>query len=284
MDAIIKILEDEGFEVKKIVANKNGVELEGISLGKEDGYEARPTFYKRDMDLSRPALTAKIIIEAYENSLDDMAEMEGLYDKVSDWTYAHVHLILCVSGRPLRDNVVTREFLDLVQYMRVDVGHATVIVDENLLKLWGHDSDEAFEWAEANSLNRVHARSLRDIVANEEGPLNPLEPAVISLDDGEFGAAIGFLPETLDVLSQGYNTDLYIIPSSVHEVIVTPIGFFADGRIDDLQDMIAMINDTIVDEDSILSNSLYKYSIEDKKLSICQEKLWIEEPQKHMFI
>lgn len=269
MDAIIKILEDEGFEVKRIVANKNGVELEGISLGKKDGYEARPTFYKRDMDLSRPALTAKIIIETYENSLEDMAEMEGLYDKVSDWAYARVHLILCVSGRPLRDNVITREFLDLIQYMRVDVGHATVIVDENLLKLWGHDGDEAFEWAEANSLNRVHARSIRDIVDNEEGPLNPLEPAVISLDDGEFGAATGFLPETLDILSQGYNTDFYIIPSSVHEVIVTPINYFADGRIDDLRDMIAMMNDTIVDEDAFLSNSLYKYSIEDKKLSIC---------------
>ena len=53
------------------------------------------------------------------------------------------------------------------------------------------------------------------------------------------------------------NNDLYILPSSVHELITVPASF---GSCEDLKKTVRNVNDTVLVSDEILSYSVYRYS------------------------
>ena len=59
-----------------------------------------------------------------------------------------------------------------------------------------------------------------------------------------------------DRLAQEAGSDLYILPSSIHEVLAVE----ADGlNPEELKAMVKMINDTEVPEDEVLSETVYRY-------------------------
>ena len=59
--------------------------------------------------------------------------------------------------------------------------------------------------------------------------------------------------------------DFYILPSSVHELIVS-----TDMPPEDLKDMVREVNDSeYVDEDELLSYNIYRYDHEKKEVVIC---------------
>lgn len=80
------------------------------------------------------------------------------------------------------------------------------------------------------------------------------------------GAATMLYEDMLPDFARNIGTDLYIIPSSVHELILLP----DDGRGDPqtFKDMIKEVNDTQVDREEILSYSLYRYSIDSGKIEM----------------
>lgn len=103
----------------------------------------------------------------------------------------------------------------------------------------------------------VDARMLR------ESPL-----WVVKNDAPVGGAAIIANTDVFDELSQKIGDDLYIIPSSVHEVLVMPAG---QNDALKLADMVLDINRTetlLVDR---LSNQIYKYDKENKEITMATD-------------
>ena len=78
------------------------------------------------------------------------------------------------------------------------------------------------------------------------------------------GAAVMFYPEVMEQLGNHAGVDLFVIPSSTHEVILVP----DDGAMHraDLEKMIKEINANEVDPKDRLSDSLYHYDSKDHKL------------------
>lgn len=72
-----------------------------------------------------------------------------------------------------------------------------------------------------------------------------------------FGAACILYPRTLYHISQNLNNDLYILPSSIHEIIIIPASSSAIPT--ELAQIVRDINLTEVAPDEILSDSVYYY-------------------------
>ena len=58
--------------------------------------------------------------------------------------------------------------------------------------------------------------------------------------------------------------NFYILPSSIHEVII--IAESQSPSKDDLQDMVRDINETQVDAEELLSDTIYYYNFKEKAL------------------
>ncbi|MCR5734661.1 MAG: DUF5688 family protein [Lachnospiraceae bacterium] len=73
------------------------------------------------------------------------------------------------------------------------------------------------------------------------------------------------LHESLDEIAERLGESrMYVIPSSVHEVLVIPVR----GECIDIANMIREVNDTVVSREDILSYNLYLYDAEDKMIRI----------------
>ena len=73
-------------------------------------------------------------------------------------------------------------------------------------------------------------------------------------------------PGVLDSLASKEGHDLYILPSSVHEVILLPdIGI---PSATELRNMVREVNDTQVAPEEVLSYSLYRYRRMDGRVTI----------------
>lgn len=73
-----------------------------------------------------------------------------------------------------------------------------------------------------------------------------------------YGAACMLYPEVLKKFSEKLGQDFYVLPSSVHEVILVPADSEADQE--SLREIVTDINRTQVAEEEILADSVYFYS------------------------
>lgn len=77
----------------------------------------------------------------------------------------------------------------------------------------------------------------------------------------QFGAAAMLFPDILD----NFEMDLYIIPSSIHEVLVLPADYMP---LDEVANMVWNVNGEHVDVMERLSNSVYFYNSEKKEVTV----------------
>ena len=80
------------------------------------------------------------------------------------------------------------------------------------------------------------------------------------------GAACMLYPDLLRKIADRMDSSYYIIPSSIHELLLIPAAGFADR--DELKAMICEINDTHVAPEERLSYSLYGYDRKENKVEI----------------
>lgn len=85
-------------------------------------------------------------------------------------------------------------------------------------------------------------------------------PMYVMTNEGKAWGAISMLwGETMQKIAEELESDLFILPSSVHEIIIVP----ADDeqlRADYLQNMVEDINRTHVEPEEVLSDHIYRYS------------------------
>ena len=79
-----------------------------------------------------------------------------------------------------------------------------------------------------------------------------------------FGAAVILYDDYLKQLSDCLQGDFFMIPSSIHEVLILPA---VEGECETLEKMICEVNATTVDPQEVLSDHLYRY--ERDKARVC---------------
>ena len=146
-----------------------------------------------------------------------------------------------------------------------DSGTATIPITNELMELWGTNARELYEIAKKNSPLLLPATLKPMRVVIEELLGNECESCI--LDDDimfvltnqlrNFGAACILYGDILEQINGQLDENYYILPSSIHEVIIIPESQ-SPGK-EQLLEMVAEINETQVDPEEVLSNQVYYY-------------------------
>ena len=88
---------------------------------------------------------------------------------------------------------------------------------------------------------------------------------ILSNSIGIYGATTMLYPDIIKEIADTMEADIYILPSSLHEVILV-LDYGLNYNENKLKEMVHDINRTIVNEDEVLSDSVYKYCRDTKKI------------------
>ena len=141
-----------------------------------------------------------------------------------------------------------------------------VHITNEIAKQFGLTRDEIWAFAKVNTpkLLKADIMPMSSFVYDEKADNE--EMYIICNRKKTSGAGVILYDRILEELSSELESDLYILPSSVHETIVIK----ADKNKDvyALQEMVKNINNTVVSAEDILSDKVYCYYRNSKKLEI----------------
>lgn len=142
---------------------------------------------------------------------------------------------------------------------------------------WGITEKELFEDARENSSRILPVKSMpiADMLAAmsagmgfpmpDHEPGGETIPMIIVTNDQQIdGASAMFYPGVMDRMSEMAGGDLYILPSSRHEVIILPERAAGDRR--ELEGIVRYVNMTAVEQKDRLSDNVYYYDAKDQIL------------------
>lgn len=93
----------------------------------------------------------------------------------------------------------------------------------------------------------------------------PMEIYVVTNKAGCQGAAAMFYPEVIKQFLECKQGDWFILPSSIHEVLLVPYG---NMQADIFREMVKEVNSTAVAPEEVLSNNVYYYRRETDNIEI----------------
>ncbi|MBR6094026.1 MAG: hypothetical protein IKP92_03265 [Lachnospiraceae bacterium] len=283
---------DEKIEVRiNDVRKNNGVVLKGMSFNTE-GDGISPTVYLESY--YEAYLNGMEWVEIVDRIVDifRMGSREKFFDIRDFLDYERAKgrivykLINKEKNEELLKSIPHRDLMDMtvVFYYLLenkDMENATILIYNNHLESWGITEDELYEAAKENtpkvltpelkSITEVltellSARGIGEVFEEEEEEFGMY---VLSNRTKIFGAAAILYDDVLKNFAGKTGADLYILPSSVHEVILVPK---KDGITwEALQEMVKEVNETQVEDVEVLSDSVYCYLKDEEKLCLASE-------------
>lgn len=270
-------------EVKEVRKN-NGVILHGLLI-LNDGGNVVPTiyletFYAAYEDGIPFARVLDRIFEIYrEETPKGRINMEFFRDfsKINDRIC--YRLIRRQNNEQLLEDIPYVEFLDLAvcfyyAYSDSQLGDGSILIHNSHLEIWDIKVKDLMRCAEENTPRLFPGRVspmnevLREVVEADKLPETGLTVplAVLTNERRIHGAACIMYPGMLERLAGKEGRGFYVIPSSVHEVLLLER---QEGEsTEDLRHMIYEINRNHVAPEDVLSDNLYFYNPVSKALEI----------------
>lgn len=243
------------------------------------------------------------VMEIYEESKTSYSIDVGFF---TDYKKVKNKLVYKVvnyeKNRELLKQIPHRKVLDLamVYYCLVEndvIGGATILVHDTHLNMWGISEEELYEAARKNTevLLPPEAVCMTDIlyevveknvqedlsceVCEEDSEImiqemieeiknseNAVPMYVLSNQYRVHGASCMLYQDLLKNFAKEKESNLFIIPSSIHEVIIVPEGADVEGE--KLYRMLNEVNETQLADEEILSGELYYYDRSREKLDL----------------
>lgn len=243
-------------------------------------------YYKRYLDgISLGKILQEIVEQISNSKVRESYEFD--VERFYDFENIREKIVLSVVNAELNKQLLEdtphtiKEDLAIIYKVLVsrDINNfATITVNNKYLDRWKVNADKLHECAVKNSsyLLPVTIQSMRTILCEmysdeiiqgmelpEEMPGN--EMYVISNEAKIGGAGAIFYSEALSELADKLGTDLYILPSSIHEVIAIPVNSLAPKE---LEEMVGEVNETQLMPEEILSNHVYRYNADTKEIKL----------------
>ena len=165
--------------------------------------------------------------------------------------------------------------LSVVFYVSLMAGEqsAGILIKNEHLKLWEKTVSDLLSVAETNT-NRMHAFTIKNLsevlsgMFGFEEDLIPDEPVFYVLTDENmtFGASQLYLKDKIREFAEKNNCDVYILPSSVHELLLLRADF-PNLEPSYLKEIVCEVNATEVSaEEEFLFEGAYKYELATDKI------------------
>ncbi len=258
------------------VLKNNGVKLDGFCY-RIEGHREQPTvyvnhYYREGLSDTEVKEIAALVLKIQrdsrlkkENDLAQVLEFEQMK------THIFYRLISREKNKELLKDVPWLPFLDLalVFYLRIPehiISHATALIHTSHMERWGITRKRLYQTAVENMVRTsMYLEPMENFL--EEYGLEVPESGmyVLSCGDKEFGAAVIVNPDVMRDCARRLGEDYYVLPSSIHEVILLPKSL-ASSR-EDLDELVQEVNETCVSREEYLSDHAYLYCVETGKLS-----------------
>lgn len=274
------------------VRKNNGVVLSGLTVTQDDS-NISPTIYLNDYyyeyENGRATLASVVndVLDIYNrNKVNRTVDMRSFLNYECVKERVIYKLVNTEKNKELLEDVPHVEFLDLsivFQYLIADesFGTATILIHNAHLKLWDISMDELYKAARYNTqkLQKYEIKDMKEVICEIMQSENPEEfnleqcmaelsnsvpMYVLSNKNRVEGAACMIYPELIRDFADAAGTSFYIIPSSIHEVLLLPADNIDESE--EIKSMIREINDSQVKLEEILSYSLYFYDKEKRKV------------------
>lgn len=266
------------------------------------GVDMEP-FYQRYLSGSEMETIMREIADVYFNNMDFPGRIDlnqlGIFEYVSQRIY--IRLINYEKNREMLLNRPHIRKMDLAYVFRIYISNqnemlASSEVTWELMKLWHVDMERLFELAKRNTMRLFPpmVTSMGELMKSRFGldlsregmdlfdesgsdreksewakALSDPPVYVVTNSKMMYGAAVVFYPDTLKKISDKFQEDLFVLPSSVHEMLVLPRSF--SGGIGSLSDMVREVNASVVSEEEQLSDHAYYYMADEDE--VCMYKV-----------
>ena len=267
--------------------------MDGLSLRLEGGGSISPTIYISDMykeylrtgDLQETMQNAaEAMDKAFQQTVLPPLDLQAAKDNII------FQLVNTIQNEDMLQKMPHREFQDLSIIYRWVVsmdekGFSSTMINNNLAKELGMGEEQLFKAAAENtrrilpptvkSMNEVMREmfiadgmppSMADLMIGEMEPEQTMW--VISNECKISGAASMLYEDKLHKLAEKVGSDLYVMPSSVHEVIAVSVNM---GEPEQLAQMVAEINMDQVELGERLSNQVYHYDKDLRKITLATD-------------
>lgn len=283
----------EGVKAKVYVAQKNnGREKKGILFETEE-LSASPAIYLEG--LFERFQKGEEIDRLIQEILDFYGSIEGKepwsychlqeYDRIKERIV--FKLIHTEKNRRILEHMPSVDALDLSMVFYVllqmdEEGTATVEITNAHLKMWGIECEELYGTAIKNASSLLPAEfftmhhAIEEMIGEAAGEntvrtkeniekenlLNQAEGQedtmyVLTNSIRYCGASCIFYPHVLDMIGEMLREDYFVLPSSIHEVIVVPESKGLDAE--EMNEMVNEINETQVAPEEVLGSHAYYY-------------------------
>jgi hypothetical protein len=274
------------------ICKNNGLKLDGLTLSSADS-NVSPTvflnyYYEKQGQFADFNAICQDILLTYENSRTHghiNADFFTDYEQVKQ--HLSYRLIHYEKNKELLETVPYVRYLDLaiVFFCLVHISpesSATILIHTSHLKLWNINAAKLYGDAceSAPQLLPYHFQNMTAVLSDVfgtsaatsgqdiEGAENPLFPMYVLTNSQKlYGAACLLYPKLLDRIADRLGSDLFILPSSIHETVLIPACHRSHSKA--LAAMVADINRSELSPDEVLSDSIYYYSRTEHALTIC---------------
>ncbi|MDE7477498.1 MAG: hypothetical protein K2M91_06055 [Lachnospiraceae bacterium] len=291
-DEVLRCIGD-GYQVKlKNVRKNNGVVLTGLVIVQDESLIS-PTVYLENYYEAYASGTATLtdivvnVVNTYNrNKVSQYVNVRYLLNYENVKKRIVYKLINAEKNKGLLEDVPHKDFLDLSIVFQClvsleEIGEeALILINNTHSGIWNVSVEELYQAAMENT-HRLCPYEIKDItdvlceIMVEENPeefscndfmaqfSESIPLYALSNKSRVNGAACMLYPNLIQDFADIAGSSLYIIPSSIHELLLLPSKYAE--RSNEIKDMIKMVNDTQVKTEEVLSYSLYFYDREKRR-------------------
>lgn len=266
----------ENAEVKEVLGENNSVH-HGMTIYLENT-NVVPNIYLDDYykDYENGVPPENIVQEVKKLYIDRIGRTSLINDSMLEFERNKDKIIFQVVG--IKNN---REMLLNEKHTRIGNGLAFVyklaITNNMLVPItnkfaaeYGYKDEELYDLAMENT-PKIFPKKIEDIGILTRTLSNGSKSSMLVVTNEELfhGASVFFYPGVKEEIAATLNDSYYVIPSSVHDLIITPCNI--DKSLNELKFILDEGNKHFVAEDEVLSNDVYHYDKEKQRFDIADK-------------
>lgn len=218
-----------------------------------------------------------VAVSTAERGLHDMPAVD--VSELMNYEAAKKYLCFDVVGSDRNADMLEKvphtdkENISMVYRLQLDStenGAATVLITNAMMEQFGVTKEQLHADAMENAQEirpadfRTMAAVMAEMMGMPEKMMADMAPPmyVATNQDKVHGAAVMFYTDFMDQAAKELGGDIFILPSSVHEVLILP----DDGNMDaqELKEMVTSINASEVSPEDRLTDSVYHYDAQER--------------------
>ena len=290
---------DAEVSISEITKNNDTV-LHGMTIRRKDE-RVSPTiylepYYNKDYDGTNLDSVLKSIanVRKKNGGMEAMDDALSIIDNIANYDKIKEHIVPRLLGAEQNQTYVSdKPFTTvgdfIVTYHIFIDAQKSIAVNNKIADSWGVTAPELHKVA-LDNINKISPVTFQDIrevlldamvedyiknnnVSREAAeafveeilPPMPSDASLFVLSNKSrmYGAASILSSEVMDMVTEKVGGDFYILPSSVHEVLIVPKGT-SSANTADLENMVQEVNGKEVMPEERLSNYVYSYNPETK--------------------